>query len=546
MSSTWCDPVAGLKPSDPCWCRSGRAHGECHGSRRPPSVPGAPLPDDDDGAIYIAPGTALARSATVHPAPGSPIYAPSDEPQQRPQPVSVLAEQIVRRTLRTPSISLSDLGRQRYILLDELGLSDPATLATRLATFSEADRDSLRYGTFDIAKSILDRLLEERLMKEPPLSVWSGGADAVRLVGATLFWADHYLASDELGAALEKDWDHKDIERAVRQLIDHRPLVEAGIVVPVLDALLTLLTADVVHQQTDQDLANAALVRWVMDQLVVEGPTARECVLLTAVDDVDDLVMYFMYGHIVPSSIDDASGTFLTRMFGDHDPDFDYRPWIEQCLRQTAVRLMQELNRDLTIADALGAEYVTLSPFRARLLEERGSEPSSIGSLVWSEVPVLTGATPEAIRRIADAEEPVEALRATVRRASAAMRSASPPDKRARAAELSGELQDASMRLSRQMARDRIWELALPTIAAAGTVALGAASGGLLAAAVPIVAGVLGLGQHAARQRSRREEPGYALLLGDGLVASRAHDRALDVLKPIDQFAQLVGPSSSL
>src|ERR1700722_1841748 len=73
------DPVTGLGPDDPCWCRSRLSHIECHGDPLPPSEPGAPITEgDDDEVVYISPTATVDRAWLESGLHGAPIVRPDE------------------------------------------------------------------------------------------------------------------------------------------------------------------------------------------------------------------------------------------------------------------------------------------------------------------------------------------------------------------------------------------------------------------------------------------------------------------------------------
>ena len=107
-----------------------------------------------------------------------------------------------------------------------------------------------------------------------------------------------------------------------------------GFVACVPKDLAVVLTNDIVIQTTEADLTRTDILNWVMGELQIEGPTAREALFLRARDGLGpDDETFFLHGRIDPTSLDDESRTFSTRMLGPYDPSFDYGPWIDQCRR---------------------------------------------------------------------------------------------------------------------------------------------------------------------------------------------------------------------
>ncbi len=237
MPSTDSDPVEGLLADDVCWCGSTLAHGECHGDLMPASNPGDPLPPDPVDGVYLSP-TVVADLTVLHgmarQAVGMPVYAPTPQAVQRPIEVGAGMARFVSEPARTPTVPLAMLASMRYELLDGLGLSDLERLSS-IRSLSESESEELLYGLIDLGKSVLDRLLEQAGAETPATVLWIDGASAPEIVGRTLFWADHYLVADRLGAAaLSNPVDLGELELAIREAIELRPLVTLGMVVPIL------------------------------------------------------------------------------------------------------------------------------------------------------------------------------------------------------------------------------------------------------------------------------------------------------------------------
>jgi len=508
------DPLSRFERNEACWCGSDRKYKACHGSgaRWPP---GAPVPSDrDDGSIFVAPDVLLPREELEHltnQMTGAPIYAPSEQPRQRPYRVSAFSEQLARVEPRTPSVALRDLGRQRFAALEELGLADPSRLSPRLGELSEDDYDALVHLVFDLARATLNRLLEQGRRDERPTTLWSERADGGSLVGRTLLWADHYLVPDGVAEALLDSPGSSDapkLEHALSHLLALRSLVELGVVVPVPDEVLTLLTADDSYEATEKDL-NGPLAGWVIGELEIEGPTAREVLFVNARDDLRHDAMYF-YGRIDSQP---KPGTFTSTSLGEYDPEHDYSPWITHTRRQTAAKLIQEVNRNLAFAQALGAQFVTHSVFEGRLLQRKGRPAAAPAPLLHAEVPVLPEASPDVLARLAEEDEAVAALRSVVRRSFREVRPNDESASSTAAERLVEELADAARRLEERIRHDRRWRIGGPAILGAGAIALGAATGGPLGAAAGVLGTLAGLSGSVADRAAYRQDPGFALVL---------------------------------
>jgi hypothetical protein len=262
----------------------------------------------------------------------------------------------------------------------------------------------------------------------------------------------------------------------------------------------------------------------------MEGPTARECLLFTAVDDDAEIAAFFMWAPIISVG---ADRHVTGRLLGPYRAGEDYGPWIAQSRQETVSILIHDVSKQVAIADAFGADWVTTSPFKQRLLQLRGSQPPGAQALIQADVPQLSAASAVALARVAAEDEAVEALREATREALYAMRTLSPADQRSEAAELGRQLQARSRELRRDMTRTRRWKRDIPGAlsvatgaAALASVAIGAA--GPAADLVDLCAGLAGLfgigsaiGPYRADRAAHRANPAFALLIGDGLAPLR-------------------------
>ena len=77
--------------------------------------------------------------------------------------------------------------------------------------------------------------------------------------------------------------------------------------------------------------------------------------------------------------------------------------------------IVQNVNTQVAVADALNADWVTTSPFKQRLLARRGAQVASPQAPIRANVPQLSGASAVALARVAAADETVAALREVTR-----------------------------------------------------------------------------------------------------------------------------------
>lgn len=508
------DPLGEFQAWETCWCGSQRRYDACHG-RPIASAPGAPVPPDEEDRIWIAPHTSLTRSALDSMAAqvvGMPMSFPSTErsqPVQRVHPVAVKAAEI---PIRRPTVSLAELNRLRFALLDDLGLGDADRLDRRAAELDDRRLDELAYGILDLAKASIDRLREEADGSAPPVSLWAEHDDVAQVIGRTLLWADRYLVPDPLADTLLAGRIRPaDIADGVGKLLAIRPLVELGVVAPVPSDFATVLSAPAAAQATAADLSRPDLVQWVDEQLLIEGPTAREALIVGARDDVDlgGNHLYF-HSHIDPGGFDETTGIVHTQLLSDYRPDFDYEPWVAQTRRQVVASLVQETNRSIAVAETFGGHAVTHAPFRARLLHRKSAAFANPASaLLWADVPWLPNTSPRQLAEIASQDHAVEELRARARRAFERARG----DDLARTAEsLAGELDEAARELEHEIRTTRSWALVRPAPFVALSVVLGATAGPV--GALSALAGAVGSTLPTAGQvRAQRRHSAFALVM---------------------------------
>jgi len=516
------DPLWEIRRNDPCWCGSRQKYKCCHGHKLPRSQPGAEIPSETGELTYISPTTRVALGAFDGSGIGAPMYMPSDKPEQRP--LSVPAEAIKWAAIprRQPVVSLGELGRLRFEILDGLGLTEPNAVAARVSALPDSDRDDLRYGILDLTKTTIDTLHHQQGLSEPATAIWVDTDRVDHMVGSTMLWADHYLYPDPLAdVVLGK---RSDLAGALLTTIRLRPLIEAGIVVPISRSVAVVAAGRAAIDQTARDLENQQLVEWMMKQLIIEGPTAKECLLYEIADDYSDLASFFFLSRMV--DYDDAQRTARSIGLQHYRADFDYSPWIEQTKRQTIAKTVQDLNIESAIATSLGAEYVARTPFRARFLEKRGRAPTNSQHLVWARIPRLSNSSPSALADAVSTSDAVEALRHRVRVSYQEMRGKTFAERRQIAADLRSELQHNADVLETQMRMDRRWEVLVPTSALLTTVTLGAIGGApLLATVSGLLAAAAGLGPRVAKRQQVRFQPAYAIVLGDGSVPPRPVSR---------------------
>ena len=548
------DPVTGLRPDDQCWCRSGLSHVTCHGDPMPPNGPGAPITEaDDDEVVHISPTATVERAWLETGLVGAPVFLPEEGLAPPRLVVPDVVARMAQSTGRT-SPSLAALGMQRFAILDSLGLANPGRLDRRLAELSDSDMDDLRFFFLDMARSTLECLSGEDEALGKKAVIWAGDADPAPMVGATLLWADHYLVTDRVAELMIFGLRPAALTGELRGLLALRPLIETGMVVPVLEDAAVLAAADAVRARTEVDLRTQSLVEWVDAQVIMEGPTARECVLCSMIDDDEQDVYFRAYGRIIAA--EESTRQVLQTMLGPYDPGFDYGPWIAQTRREYIGHVVHHVNKQVGIAGAFGADWVTTSPFKQRFLMRRGGKPASAQALIRANVPQLSGASARALARVAAEDEAVDALRQTARESLDAMRSLPPARRREAAAELGRTLQLRADALAKEISDGRRWKLAAPGvagaaggIAATAAVAIGAV--GPVAGAVDLLTGLgamlvasAGVFPYRAERNAHRREAAFALLIGDGLASPRQAARP-SRHKPVPFITAVITPTST-
>src|SRR5437660_8857925 len=111
------NPLAPFSRNQPCWCGSGRKYKMCHG-RGPRWPPGARLPESppEEGGIWVAPDVHFTEEALAdltQQMKGSPIWGPSEQPEQRPLLIDSFSARLAEIPAQDPVLSLSEAGMMR-------------------------------------------------------------------------------------------------------------------------------------------------------------------------------------------------------------------------------------------------------------------------------------------------------------------------------------------------------------------------------------------------------------------------------------------------
>lgn len=490
------DPLSPFERNEKCWCGSGRKYKRCHGDHDNAGVLGE-LPDDHDDVIYIAPRVAISRSALDQGRVEVPITVQTPTPQATPFVVGDAVAMLASLSFDGPSTPLPELGALRFAVMDSEGLTNADAIRSgeQDQRIAEAFSD-LAYNATQIARLTIDSLAEARRREVPPVVLSADMNNPTSLIGQTMLWADHYLVADGLALTATPGSDDPASWRdPIAELIELRPLVESGLVVPAVHELaLAVVSAEAgVDALTAAELQSEEYVSWLVEQVIVHGPSAREAVFIDVIDDYPHDGEFYLHARAdTPQALQDGEqlevGGQLLRPL---DPAFDYQPWIRTVRHQVAARLTKELTVDLAASATLGADLVAGSPFRARALARRATTPPKMArdfsAMVWADVPNLPNASPETLARIAASEERVADLRNTVASAMAAGRS-DEGITLAAATELSSELSRAAASVDRKLraAADRgliPGALAAGSVLVAGTMAPPLVAGAFLAGA---------------------------------------------------------------
>ncbi|GFJ93100.1 SEC-C domain-containing protein [Phytohabitans rumicis] len=361
------NPLATFARNDRCWCGAGIKYKQCHGAIRPLSIPGESITrDDGDGDVWIAPHTKVTING-LHISPnGVGLTLPTGRPEARPVDVPPAVKTLLDVSAPTEVLTLPVLGRHRFDLYEHAGFRSGHT----------GDRDLLADAISGLSVAVMHALAAMgRSRQSQPTVLWNDDTEATRLLGQTLLWADHVCVADRVFDAIVNDRSDDALADALAHQERLRPLVEAGVVVPVPQELGVAAQATAVEQMTARDLRRAALVDWVRLQLVVEGPTAREAMLVTARDDTERWPRFWLYSRRGGEATARAS-MFGRPLLGTYDPNHNYEPWRQQVLDQATAWYVQRLNERLVTGETFTADYLTASPFEARLLARKGHCPT--------------------------------------------------------------------------------------------------------------------------------------------------------------------------
>lgn len=485
-----------------CWCGSARKYKRCHGNDRPPSAPGAPLPADPEGSLYLSPSTAVAIEALNSFLPGgTPITMPSLEPKPSAVTFSNWEEDLMTAHVDDDALSPASLGALRIEVLRKLA-SLPET--------DDAPSDDVIAGVYELTAATV-RTVAHLAGREPRLTIlWNEELDPDHFLGRTLLLADHVLCPDGVFDELLRQGSQQNLNRAAQRQLEDAELLGAGVVIPVPPGVGTAASSRAILDSTADDLKNTELVAWVRQQLLVEGPTAREALFVRARDDLNpDPTDFWLRGRIDQDSLDGETGAFSTKMLSKYDPSDDYGPWIRQVENSAVSKFVQRTNERLIAADVFGSEYVSASLFEARLLRRR-SQSERLGpsqAALWADIPELPMLSGRDLVKILKQEDAVEDLRMQVRAALVTARSDA--ENVDAISGLAHELEVASHKLRRTAQTDSAWQGAIPAGLGTASMLIGGVTGGLTGLGVGAL-GVLGaLAPQLGTRLSTRRDAAY-------------------------------------
>lgn len=306
-------------------------------------------------------------------------------------------------------------------------------------------------------------------MDDPPAAVYSTLEEVENTVLHCGLWATHIVIPDPLFTAVVEERGIYGLGEAAKLLFELRPLIESGLVVPVPAEVIGAVSLNAVLHATKQDLLRNELREWVDAQLIVEGPTAREALFITAKDDLDEWPILRTLGRI-PTVNDD--GTFYSRMLEPYRPSFNYKPWVDQEKTAATRYFIQNVNEKLAQADFLGATYATRSLFKANLLHKRTRSFTTEQALMWTETPTVSDVDFRLFARAADEDEAVADYRSKMGRVL--RRAATLTDAAESATDLQEELADQASRVNLRLHNSALWlslsaSFGLGAVAASGT-----------------------------------------------------------------------------
>jgi hypothetical protein len=480
------DPLAPLGRNEQCWCGSGVKYKRCHGNHRPASQPGAPVPPDREGSIFLSPTVGMAKDAITVDEAGAPFRITESELTAKAVEYTNWDEHLIEVAASAERVlSPSDLGRLRVEVMSQLA---------SLPDDDSEPRDGIKHGIFLLAAQSIRTVSALAQATPKPSMLWNEELNPATFLGRTLLLADHVVMPDPIFASLLRRSKSGSLRKAAENELKLSKLLSAGLLIPVPTGAAMALSGAASIELTNRDLKDAAFVSWVRDQLILEGPTAREALFVRAIDDLPKHAeKFWLYSHIDRDSLSENDRRFTTRMLLPYDPGYDYGPWIKQVSDSAISFYVQRTVERLITADVYGSEYVSASMFEARILNRRrpGGDNRAAQAAMWADVPQLPNLSAPDLVKVIQNEEAVEDLRQLVR---ASLVTARTPGEQADAlTTLAHQLEASSRRLEKSSMSNKWWQMAAPGGLGMGGLVIGSFSGGLpalLGAALGVLAGV--------------------------------------------------------
>jgi hypothetical protein len=208
---------------------------------------------------------------------GTPITLPPPEPTPLAVTFTNWEQQLAAERWTETPMSAVELGRLRVEVLRQI-----VTLDDKEAQPS-AD---LEQGLYQLAAETL-RTVALLSRKQPrPTLLWAEELDVATFMGRTLLLADHIILADQVFATLLRDGNVGRLGQAAEEQLKFADLLSSGLAIPVASGVAMAVRGQMTIDLTRRDLEDLSLVSWVRDQLILEGPTARE------VRAADDLSMH--------------------------------------------------------------------------------------------------------------------------------------------------------------------------------------------------------------------------------------------------------------
>jgi hypothetical protein len=465
-------PLAERGRNDPCWCGKVDKYKRCHGSLRPSSLVGETLPADDEDAVWISPNTRMARDSYT---PGRydriRYHEPTGQPEAKRTPYPEPLLELARDPHSSIEASITRLGQIRFEVLDSYGIRT----ADDVSRISASSFNNLAADMLDIALSASRALIQAKLSPDPPIVIFNRQEDPKNLIGRTLLWAHHITVPDRVFESIVRGQSLDQFKDRLIEMLDIKSYIKLGAIVPVPDMLAEAMTEEALLRETKLDLSDNYLTNWVRSQLLIEGPTAREVLMIAAKDELRPWHYLRAYARKIGNY--DGGILFSKPFEGDYDPTHDYKPWISQTIDDAVGHYIQELNADLAVSNFFGGTLVNRSLFHARLLSHMGAPANPAQAALWTPAPFLADADPLELAKAATDSEAVADLR---RRMSAAVTTTELKKRTAKnLVALDQELREEARQLPGKLKHSAGWT-SLSAIMGLGTVVMGATNFDLL------------------------------------------------------------------